>query len=238
MMNLRFERLNTTEEETASDAHKAIFCMVFVLSLFLNTTSCIFASRIAHLKPTWPNILSLQLEAVDLCALIFGITIAVVSFFVEGLLKDYAFLCKFQAVVLNAWYITTLLLVLSVTLDRMFAITFPFVYSKKIQSRSVRFGPVFSLLIILVVSLFLACLPLILGNVFKTLGPGVYCLWDASERDTLPVVVLNVVFIVAMLVTLAILTFQICVGIVKLVATRIVAPANQPNGLPSRGSDR
>ena len=147
----------------------------------------------------------------DLCLLLLALVPGTVALYVPSILNLIHF-CQYQGTVLNVWYILDLLLLVQVMLDRYFAITHPFMYSKRILNNKAHVWSTLIYIGLLILTSLIACLPVMMSIEFVVLGPGL-CFWNTSQERALPVSIINIALILTMMVLMVIFVGGICVGV-------------------------
>ena len=233
MSNLSGTENSTSEEFALSAAHKVVFLGVWQVAFALNLLTCIFMGRIVHKKKNWPNILVFVLSLADLWILVAGLLPAVVAMFVNNLLSRYPQLCSYQAIVLNSWYLFSFAVVVFIGLDQYLAICHPFYYSHKISRSESTRGIGIALATIGLVTIFVSCLPVMLGERFMVIPPGLYCFFDSESDDVqnIAISVINAVFVLAVISMLGYFVAGICIGIYKM----LQSSRQRVSGLPNTG---
>lgn len=205
---------STSVSDGVSDLHKAVTTSIVSVALILNIVCIALTGRIANRKPRWPNVLVVHVGIVDLCLLLLVLLPGTAALYFPDIL-DQPHFCRYQGTVLNIWNITELLLLVQIMFDRYFAISYPFIYNKRILSSKALIWPNVMFLGITIVALLIASLPLTTNIEFVAIGPE-FCFWDASGDDALPVPVINAVVILSTLAILIFLSGGICIGVFQM----------------------
>ena len=195
----------------ASILHKTVATSFVSIALLLNIVCIILTAKITCGKPQWPNVLVLHMGIIDVCMVVLVMIPSAITLYIPTVLNQLYF-CQYQGTVLNMWYIIELVLLCQIMFDRYFAITHPFVYSKRILkskalvwSNAVFAGTT-------TVAILIACLPLTTRVEFVIVGPGL-CFWDISQDKALPTSIVYVVITWTILAVLVFLTGSISIGV-------------------------
>ena len=203
--------IDPSETDVASDTHKAVATCLVAVALFMNTICVVLTGRIAYWKPQWPNILVVHVGVTDVCLLLLVLVPGTLALYVPSI-PDSVHFCQYQGTVLNMWYILNFMLLVLIMFDRYFAITHPFVYSKRILNNKAHVWSTLTYIGITVFSSLIACLPLAMNVEFVVLGPGL-CFWNISQEHALPVAIINVAFIVIVIALLIFFAMGIIIGV-------------------------
>ena len=205
---------SSSDTNTASVVHKTVVTSLVALALSLNLVCIVLTGRIAHRKPQWPNVLVVHIGITDVCMILLVLIPGTIALYIPDILY-LPYFCQYQGTVLNLWYILEFVLLVQIMFDRYFAITHPFVYSKRIlQSKALVWSNVV-FVGIAAVSFLIACVPLATSVEFVAVGPGL-CFWNSSQDDALPTSAITVAITFIVLAVLTFLTGGISVGVLKM----------------------
>ena len=129
------KKMNASVTNTASNTHKVVATSLVAIAFLLNAVCIMFTGRIAYHRPKWPNVLLVHVGIIDMCVLLLVLLPGTITLYLPETLNLLQF-CQFQGTVLNAWYIIEFVLLAQIMFDRYFAISHPFVYSKRILNLS------------------------------------------------------------------------------------------------------
>lgn len=199
---------------TASTVHKTVVTTLVVVVFLLNAVCLMLTARIAYRKPQWPNVLLVHIGLLDFSMVLLVLLPMTVAHYIPNIL-NFVHFCRYQGTVLNMWYILEFSLLVQIMFDRYFAISHPFVYSKRILKSKALVWSNAVFIGTAVVAILIACLPVATGVDFIAIGPGL-CFWDISQDNALPSSTINVVLTLTSLILLIFLTGGICVGVLSI----------------------
>lgn len=199
---------------TASTVHKAVVTTLVVVAFLLNAVCLMLTARIAYRKPQWPNVLLVHIGLLDLCMVFLVLLPMTVAHYIPDILNLVHF-CRYQGTVLNMWYILEFALLIQIMFDRYFAITHPFMYSKRILKSKALVWSNAVFVGAAIIAILIACLPVTTGVEFIATGPGL-CFWDISQDSALPSSTINVILTLISLILLIFLTGGISMGVLSI----------------------
>ena len=208
----------------ASTLHKAVLTTLIAVAFFLNFVCITFTGRIAYRKPRWPNVLLVHIGVLDLCAVLMVLLPMTIALYIPDTLGHVHF-CRYQGAVLNVWYILEFGLLVQIMFDRYFAITHPFVYSKRILESNALFWSNSVFVGVTIITTLIANLAVATNIEFVVVGPGL-CFWDISEDNALLISTVNVTISLVILVVLVFLTGGIGVGVFNILRRTHVGDAD------------